>query len=153
MNNLARDLAMEGKLHEAETLTRQTLNGSRRTLGPDHPTTIDFMQALRGYLKDEHRYVEAEELSRQLVEIMRRLHGVADARTAEASYELGTVLALEGKPDDAVAALGDAVEHGLPREKLTAMQTDATLKSLRNSAGFKAVVADARRRASASKPE
>ncbi len=68
-------------------------------------------------------------------------------------YELGAVLAVEGKPEEAVAVLGDAVAHGLAREQLAAMQTDASFKSLRNSADFKAVVADARRRASASKPE
>jgi hypothetical protein len=111
------------------------------------------MEVLRGCLREEHRYAEAEELSRQLVDIMRRVHGVDDRRTAAASYELGTVLALEGKPEEAITVLGDAVEHGLPREQLTAMQTDASFKSLRNSAGFKAVVADARRRVSASKPE
>jgi eukaryotic-like serine/threonine-protein kinase len=133
MNNLVRDLAMEGKLHEAELLARQTLEISRRSSGPEHPN--------------------AEELSRQLVELMRRVYGVDDIRTAASSYELGTVLALEGKAEEAIAVLGDAVEHGLRREKLTAMQTDASLKSLRNSAGFKAVVADARRRVSASKPE
>ena len=108
---------------------------------------------LRDCLKEEHRYADAEELSRQLVEIMRRVYGVDDNRTADDSYELGTVLALEGKPEEAIAVLGDAVTHGLPREQLAAMPTDASLKSLRNSAGFKAVVADARRRASASKPE
>ena len=126
---------------------------SRRSSGPEHPSTLGFMQVLRDCLRDEHRYADAEELSRQLVEIMRRVYGVDDIRTADASYELGTVLALEGKPDEAIAVLGGAVEHGLQREKLTAMQTDASFKSLRNSAGFKAVVADARRRASTSKPE
>ena len=153
MSNLARDLAAEGKLHEAELLERQTLEISRRSAGPENPNTLDFMQVLRGCLREEHRFGEAEELSRQLVEIMRRVYGVDDRRTADASYELGTVLALEGKSDDAVAALGDAVEHGLTREKLTALQTDASLQSLRNSAGFRALAADVRRRAGTSKPE
>ena len=153
MNNLARDLAMEGKLHDAELLARDTFEISRRSAGPEHPNTLDYMQVLRGALREEHQYAEAEVLSRQLVDIMRRIYGADDGRTAAASYELGTVLALEGKPDEAIAVLGDAVEHGLPRETFTAMQTDASLKSLRNRASFKAIVADGQRRAGASKPE
>jgi hypothetical protein len=41
----------------------------------------------------------------------------------------------------------------LPRERLTAMQTDASFKSLHKRAGFKSVVADAMRRVTASNPE
>jgi len=84
---------------------------------------------------------------------MRRVYGADDVRTAAESYELGRVLALERKPDEAIAVLGDSVEQGLPRDKLTAMQSDASLKSLHDSAGFKAVVANAMRRASGSKPK
>ncbi len=104
-------------------------------------------------MREEHQYVESEELSRQLIDIMRRLYGVYDSRTAEASFELGTVLALEGKRDEAIAVLGEAVAHGLQREQLTALRTDASFTSLRDSDGFKAVVADAGRRAGAAKPE
>lgn len=153
MGNLARDLAMEGKLHEAELLARQAFELSRQSQGPEHPNTLDFMQVLRGCLREEHQYGESEELSRQLVEIMRRNDGAADARTADASYELSMVLALEGKSEEAVGVLGDAVEHGLSRERLVELPSDVSFKSLRNSAGFKAVVADATRRAAASKPE
>ena len=144
---------MEGKLHEAELLARQAFELSRQSQGPEHPNTLDFMQVLRGCLREEHQYGESEELSRQLVEIMRRNDGAADARTADASYELSMVLALEGKSEEAVGVLGDAVEHGLSRERLVELPSDVSFKSLRNSAGFKAVVADATRRAAASKPE
>ena len=154
MSNLARDLAMQGKVGEAEPLARRTLELYRRTAGPEHPQTIENMNVLRDCLSRAPRYADAEELARQILGITRRVFGTDDIRTADTAYELGTLLAIQGKPDEAISVLGDAVQHGLGREKLVAMQTDVDLKSLRSDPGFKTVVADARRRATtASKPE
>jgi hypothetical protein len=60
------------------------------------------------------------------------------------------VLAMEGKHTDAIAMLGDAIRHGLRREKLVALQTDAVWKPLRGEPGFNALVDEAKRRATAS---
>jgi serine/threonine protein kinase/TolA-binding protein len=147
MSNLARDLVMQGKLPEAEQLARQTVEIYRRRAGPEHASTIDNMSILLEALYRQHRYAEAEELARQILDITRRVSGPENPRTADAGYQLGTVLAAQGKDDEATSVLADAVQHGLAREKLVALQTDADLKSLRSTAGFKAVVTDAKRRA------
>jgi len=112
------------------------------------------MNVLRDCLSRQHRYADAEELARQILDISRRVFGADDVRTADAAYALGTVLALRGQHDEAISALSQAVQHGLGRERLGAMQTDVDLKSLRGEPAFKAVVAEGRRRATtASKPE
>ena len=149
MINLAIDLTKQGKLGEAEVLARQTLEVSRRTAGPEHPNTISDMDVLLECLIREHHFVDAEGLARGILDINRRLFGRDDGRAADAAYNLAIVLAGQGRRDDAIAVLGDAVEHGLRSERLVAMQTEDDLRSLRNSPSFKAVVTDARRRATA----
>ena len=52
----------------------------------------------------------------------------------------------QGKQDESIGVLADAVSHGLKAEKISAIQTDPNFKSLRGSAGFKALVADTKRR-------
>jgi non-specific serine/threonine protein kinase/serine/threonine-protein kinase len=147
MGNLARDLGMEGKLHEAELLARETVALEAHSLGPEHPSTLDAMQTLRDCLKEERLYAESESLSRQLLLVMQRIYGADDFKTADAAYELATTLALAGKQDEAITTLADAVAHGLRRERIASIQTDANFTSLRGRAGFKALVAAAAQRA------
>jgi len=149
MSNLAIDLTKQGKLAEAETLARQTLDATRRASGPDHPSTIDSMNVLLACLHLAHKYNEAEPLARQVLDVSRRVFGAGDGKTADAEYELAEVLALERKDDDAIAALDDAIKHGLGVDKLTALEGDADLQSLRGDTRFKALVVDAKRRAAA----
>jgi non-specific serine/threonine protein kinase/serine/threonine-protein kinase len=146
MSNLAGDLEMQGKIHEAELIARQALSRAQHSLGAEHPDTLAFMQVLREALREEHQYAESEALSRQLLDGTRRLYGADDPRTADASYDLAMVLALQGKQDEAIGALEDAVSHGLKAEKISAIQTEPNFKSLRGRAGFKALVADTKQR-------
>ena len=78
--------------------------------------------------------------------------GVDDNRTADAWYQLGTVLALQGKSEEAIAFSRVRSSIGC-RGTARREAHDSSLRPLCNSAGFKTVVADARRRASASKLE
>ena len=149
MSNLVIDLTMQGKLAEGETLARQTLEAYRRVSGPDHPDTINSMTALLTCLHRERKFADEEPLARQLLDVSRRVFGAEDGRTAEAAYELGAVLALERRPDEAIAILNEAVQHGLGRDKLAALEADADLKSLRGDTRFRALVVDAKRRAAA----
>ncbi|HEY7285734.1 MAG TPA: serine/threonine-protein kinase [Vicinamibacterales bacterium] len=142
MSNLALDLEKEGKLHDAEALAREAVARAQHSEGPEHPDTLDFIKVLRDCLNEEHRYAESEVLSRQLIATMQKIYGVNDARTADASYALAMTLAMNGQQDEAVAVLGDAAAHGLKPERISEMQTEASFKSLRGTAGFKALVAD-----------
>jgi eukaryotic-like serine/threonine-protein kinase len=149
MNNLALDLWHEGKFAEAEQLNRQALEIQRRALGPDHPNTIGAMDNLMNCLASEHKYAEGEQLARQIVELKRRVFGPDDVRTADAVYDLGHFLVLLGKKEEAIPVLRQAVDHGLRRESLLDVQTDADFNSLRADPRFKAIVADAKQRAAA----
>ena len=147
MSNLVTDLMRQDKLAEAELLARQTMEATRRTEGADTPATIDSMTVLLNCLLRERKFAEAEPLARQLVDVSRRVFGPEDSRTADVQYAIGAVLALEGRRDEAIAALDEAVKHGLARGKLTSIEGDADLKSLRGDDRFKALVADAKKRA------
>jgi non-specific serine/threonine protein kinase/serine/threonine-protein kinase len=150
MNNLARDLLMQGKLGEAEPLARQTVDISRRTVGPAHPNTIEQMYVLFDCFNREHHYGDAEAIGREILEHTRHAFGPDHVKTAEAGYDLGTALVTNGKRDEAIAVLGEAVRHGLRREKLAELQTDARWKPLRGEPGFTAILDEAKRRATAS---
>ncbi len=69
--------------------------------------------------------------------------------TAEAVYNLACIEALSGRPDAALSDLNRAVEHGLSTNVVLVMATDPDLKSLGTDPRFKAIVADAKRRAAA----
>ncbi len=138
--NLSVDLIRQGKYGEAEELARRALETSRRTVGPEHPNTLNDMDVLLECLVREHRYADAEAPAREILAVRRRLSGRDDAKAADAAYNLAIVLAGEGKRDDAVAVLGEAVQHGLRREKLIGMPGDRDLAPLRSSAAFKALV-------------
>jgi eukaryotic-like serine/threonine-protein kinase len=151
MANLASDLAMEGKPAEAEPIARYVVEGDRRSLGPDHPSTIDTMNLLLECLKKEQKYAEAETLVRQILEATRRVYGPNDSMTADAGYELGGLLALEGKRNEAFAALGDALAHGLSTDRLAKISTDPDLKALHGDPRLAALVAKAKERAASQK--
>jgi len=149
MNNLSIDLRHEGKLQEAEQLNRQVFEINRRVLGPEHPDTIGSMDNLLNCIAGLHRYAEAERFARQILEIKRRVFGPDDISTADAAYDLGAFLAIEGKRDEAISVLGHVVDHGLRREGFTDIQTNPAMKSLRGDPRFEAIVADAKQRAAA----
>jgi non-specific serine/threonine protein kinase/serine/threonine-protein kinase len=143
MMNLAIDLVSLGRLPEAEPLAREAVERSRRTLGGDHPYTLSAISALVDCLTALRRYPEAESLARELVAGSRRAFTAPDSRTGDAEYSLATVLAREGKRDEAVAALHDATAQGVSNETLTKLAADPALMSLARDAGFKTGVIDA----------
>ena len=53
-----------GRLDEAESLTRRTLDSQRRVLGAEHPSTLTTISQLGGLLQDRGRLDEAEALLR-----------------------------------------------------------------------------------------
>jgi hypothetical protein len=53
----------------------------------------------------------------------------------------------EGKRDEALKLLREAIEHGLPPEEALDIETDPDLKTLHNDPRFAALVADVKKRA------
>jgi non-specific serine/threonine protein kinase/serine/threonine-protein kinase len=137
--NLSTDLIRQGKFGEAEELARGMLEVSRRTLGSEHPYTLNAIDVLIECLVRERRFADAEAPAREILELRRRLSGRDDATSADAAYNLAIVLAGEGKRDEAIGLLADAVQHGLPQQKAAGMKADSDLAPLRSSAAFLAL--------------
>jgi eukaryotic-like serine/threonine-protein kinase len=154
MSNLAFVLAKDHKPEEAESIARQTLDVEMRTLGPQNPTTIDTMIVILLCLQKQQKYAEGETLARQIIDIERRAFGASDARTADTVYDLGSFLAAQGRREETISVLEDAVHHGLRPERLAMLSTDPDFKSLHSEPGFKALVVEATQRAAATtKPQ
>jgi serine/threonine protein kinase/tetratricopeptide (TPR) repeat protein len=137
MGTLANVLADENHLSEAEKLLRETLEIQRRALGPEHSNTLDSANNLATILDDEGHYAEAEKLQRETLEIQRRVLGAQHPATISSVYNLACYAARNGKRDEALSLLAEAVAHGGGRQ----MHTDTDLKSLHGDPRFDALVA------------
>jgi serine/threonine protein kinase len=150
-DNLARLLADEERLADSEKLYREVVDSSRRILGPEHPVTLFAVNDLADTLSDEGHYQESETLNRQVLDIRRRVYGPDDPITARSIYNLACLAALAGRHDEALSLLSEAVEHGFSTQDTVQIENDADLKSLHGNARFERIVADAKRRAEASR--
>ncbi|MFZ0866002.1 MAG: serine/threonine-protein kinase [Candidatus Sulfotelmatobacter sp.] len=137
MSNLANLLADENRLGEAEKLLRETMDIERRTLGPEHPLTLDSANNLSTILDDQGRYAEAEKLERKTLEIQRRVLGPEHPKTISSMYNLACYTARNGKREESLSLLQEAVARGGGRQ----MQTDPELKSLHGDPRFIALAA------------
>jgi eukaryotic-like serine/threonine-protein kinase len=149
MNNLGNILDNEGHHAEAEKLLRDALEIETRILGPEHPVTLMSMHNLGDILFEEGRYADAEEMMRDTLNISRRVLGPENPDTAASIYSLGSIALRRGKRDEALADLGQAVDHGLPPNMDLGIETDPDLKSLHGDVRFAALVAHAKERAAA----
>jgi serine/threonine protein kinase len=149
MNDLAVRLYGLGRYADTEKLHRETLEISRRVLGPEHPDTLASMNNLAAALSSLDRYPEAEKLERETVNISRRVLGPEHPRTAIFTYSLGQIALGEGKRDEALAHLREAVDHGLQPQFDLGIEQDPDLKALHGDPRFDALVAHAKERAAA----
>jgi tetratricopeptide (TPR) repeat protein len=81
INNLASLLKNQGKLGEAEPLYRTALTARRRTLGYEHPDTLDTLFNFANLLWAQGNTSEALDLFRQELDAVRRVLGEAHPRT------------------------------------------------------------------------
>ena len=154
LNNLASVLNSEGKYPDALKLFQEALDIRRRVLGPEHPQTLLSMLNLADTLTKMEQYNEAESMLKQTLEIQRRVLGPEHPYTAVTTYNLGALAAHLGHPDDALALLRTAVDHGLPVGVAMGMDKDTDLQSLHGDARFDELVAYARQHvAKAAKPK
>jgi eukaryotic-like serine/threonine-protein kinase len=138
---LANTLRDEGHWQEAEQLMRETLDARARTLGPEHPDTLASMEELAVTLDELKKYSEAERLYRRVVETQTRVLGPNHPITAGSKYNLACNAALQGKRDEAITILEDAVNHGLTPAQFNEIANDSDFQSLRGDPRFKALVA------------
>ena len=152
MDGYATTLAMEHHNDEAEKMLRETLDIRRRVLGPDHRDTLMSMNNLANMQFAEGHYGEAEKLERQTLEIQRRILGPDHPDTAMSTYNLGGIALHKGKPDEALSLLREAIDHGLAPNIAVNMEKDPDLSALYRDPRFTSLVAHAKERASAQKP-
>jgi eukaryotic-like serine/threonine-protein kinase len=148
MDNLAITLLYEGRPEDAVIIEKQTLEIQRRVYGPENLTTIHYMMNEAEIESDLGHFDVAEKMSLDLLDLERRLIGPDSPEAAETTYSLSTIKAKQGKTDEALALLSQAVDHGmLPREALK-LGDDPELKALHNDPRFAALVVHARQVAS-----
>ena len=74
MHNLASLYFSRGRFDDAERLYAQTLELSRRVLGPEHPDTLNTTHYLARIYKERGRF-EAQDLHAQTLEVKCRVLG------------------------------------------------------------------------------
>jgi eukaryotic-like serine/threonine-protein kinase len=99
---LAWDLAGQGRYVEAEKLTRTVLDAERKVLGPDDPRTLDAMYNLGWIIHLEGRLSEAEQLDRETADRRRRVLGPQHPRTLSSLANVAVDLQGQGKYAEAV---------------------------------------------------
>jgi len=127
----------------------EVLATRRRVLGPEHQDTLAAMSALATVYKDQKRFVDAERLGRQTLEIRRRRLGPSHPDTANAKYDLACTLALSGRRTQALELLRDSIEHGLNPESAKLIEKDSDFAPLHGDPRFAELVAEGKRLASA----
>jgi tetratricopeptide (TPR) repeat protein len=85
----------------AERFWSQALAIQRRELPPDHPATANTVTLLVGILTKQGRAAEAEELIRDSIEALKRVHQPGAYHLAQAENMLGEVLVAQGLYEDA----------------------------------------------------
>jgi tetratricopeptide (TPR) repeat protein len=143
MNNLANLYADQGRYGEAEGLLVKALEGLRRALGPEHAHTLNTMNNLGALYYNQKRYGEAEAIFRETAEHDRRVRGEKHPSTLQTEYNLACVLALGGKPKEALAILHQIVDQGFDEAPIA---EDPDLGSLHGEPGFSALVAEIEKR-------
>jgi serine/threonine protein kinase/Flp pilus assembly protein TadD len=110
-------LRNEGKLEEAEPVSREALAGDRQVRGDDDLETIESMNSLALLLNARDKTGEAESLLREALERSRRAHHDDHIITIKTCNNLGWLLLTQGRLDEAEPLVTEALTRG--REVLT----------------------------------
>jgi serine/threonine-protein kinase len=151
MDNLAGMLRDSGHPEEALALERDSMERRLRVFGPEHLGTINAMMNFGEFQRDTGHDDDAIQTLTTLLDIERRVLSPDQGETAYTKYTLATVLLRKGKTDQALSLLSEAVEH-MPARINLGLESDPSLAPLRGNPQFAALVAHARERANARKP-
>jgi len=95
------------------------------------------------------QYPEAEILLWQAIEVQKRVLGPDHRDVGASAYELAILKEHEGKNDEALVLIREAIDHGLSSDDTSGIETDPDLKSLRSDPRFATLVAETKKRAAA----
>ncbi len=102
-----------GRYPQAERLLLQAVELRRRVSGPEHPHTSMTEAALVSVYKAEGRFAEAAALSRQVLATRLKILGPNHLDTLWGQSDLGDILLLDHRPEEARTVLQSALEHSL----------------------------------------
>jgi len=85
-----------GLYARAHGLAESALENRRRTLGPDHPKTLESMTQMGWILDREGRDLEAEKMTREALNLQQRVIGPEDPLTLETKDNLAIILEKQG---------------------------------------------------------
>lgn len=108
--NLAVNLAEQGKHEEAEKMYRQIWTVRDRILGESDPQTLASMQKLGEMLENRGKSAEAESIHRQTLGIRRRVLGDDHLDTRLSMAHLGLALNSQGKTEGARSLVEELIE-------------------------------------------
>ncbi len=119
LHNLAGLYREQARYDEANTLYVAVLENWSARLGPDHPDVGDVYANMRATALAQGKLKDAEAHAREAVRIRGTAQDKGEARgVAEAALNLGTILALQGRSEDAKAQFeaaladsADSVDH------------------------------------------
>jgi tetratricopeptide (TPR) repeat protein len=94
-------LVAQGKYSDAEKLFRSVIEARARTLGPEHPDTLDIRHKLIYALSRQSKYAEAEAEARQVLKLREKVLGPDNPDTAVSRYNLAEPLVEQGKYGEA----------------------------------------------------
>jgi eukaryotic-like serine/threonine-protein kinase len=146
-SNLSNYISEQGRYAEAAKLQREILEIQRRVFGPDHPEPLRTADNLANSLAELGQYAEAEKLEKDTLERLHRTVGDHDPFTANATYDLACIYALQGRREEALAYLRQAIEDGLDVHGGLHIAQDEDLKSLRGDPRFEALANQAHEKA------
>jgi non-specific serine/threonine protein kinase/serine/threonine-protein kinase len=125
MNNLGvlyKDLS---RFDEAESLYKQVLEGQRRTLGADHPDTLNTLHNLAALYRDSGRYDEAEPLFKQALKARRDKLGPEHPKTLLSIDGLARVYQARAQYAEAEALLREAIAGARKKLGLEHLRTQS----------------------------
>lgn len=136
LNDLAREYQSRGRLAEAVTLLRVTMESVERSLGRDHPDTLRAVADLAYYYQTQGRYAESESLSRRALEGQERTLGRDHPDTLRSLGNLAFLYRQQGRYSEAeplfVRAL-ETYERTVGRDHADTIRTVNNLAALYES--------------------
>ena len=110
LNNLAGVLGREGRDAEALPLYKEALELRRKTLGNEHPATMQTLNNLGVYYIDHRDYASAEKAMREVLSVRLKLLGPDHPDVAKAMTNLSVALTREMQFDESITLLNRALD-------------------------------------------
>jgi len=141
----AERLAGDHRYQEAEHVFGEVLETQRRILGAEHQDTLHTMVGLGATYFSQHRYTDADRVYGEALSIARRVPN--NSVMAMLFYNRACWAAIQNRPQESLADLRQALDHGFRRGE--EMAADEDLKSLHGDPRFNAILAEVKRLAAA----